>query len=99
MVRTPNSLIILINAHQNIRVSHRVVDPALTSRGADAVHPREVGPLAQPASHKDAPEAVVGGVAGAEDLAEGARVELVDHLSVGVDHGLARVVLEVRVVD
>lgn len=75
------------------------MDPALAGGFADAVQARGVGPLAQPAADKDAPEAVVGGVAGAEDLAVGARVELVDHLAVGGDDRLARVALEFGVVD
>lgn len=73
-----------------------VVGPSLRHGAADAVETGHVGPLAEPAADEDALELV--GLTGCEDLAEGAGVELVLHLTVAVVAGLEGVALEGGVV-
>lgn len=73
-----------------------VVRPPVGLGGADTVKTGESGDLAKPAADEDVLEVVR--VAGGEDLAEGAGVELVYHLAVGRNNGVHGVGLELGVV-
>ena len=87
------SNLLVVWAGKDISVtSLAVVGPSLGHGAADAVETGHIGPLAEPAADEDALELI--GLAGGEDLAEGAGVELVLHLAIAIVAGLESVALE-----
>lgn len=67
--------------------------------GADSIQTRQVGPFAQPPTHKKAVEVIqVATSPWSEDLGECTRVQFVNHLAIAGDNSVERVRFEVRVV-
>jgi hypothetical protein len=95
-VQSATDLGVVVRSEDLGVASLALVGPAVGLGRADTVKTGEGGDLAEPATDKDVLEVV--SVSGGKDLAEGAGVELVDHLAVGGDNRVHGVGLELLVV-